>query len=159
MTDRPDGEHTPPEPHRDAGDDQQGRGEGYPTQGYPTQGYPTQGYPTQGYPTQGYPTQGYPTQGSGYRPPDHPRSTTSLVLGILAVVLCQVLGPVAWWMGKKTLDEIDASNGMVGGRGAAQAGYVLGIVGTVLLGFLVVMVVIYAVFLVAVIGGGLATSG
>jgi len=90
--------------------------------------------------------------------PDHPKATTSLVLGILGVVLCQVLGPFAWSMGKKTLNEIDASQGRLGGRGAAQAGYILGIVGTVLLALSVLFLVIYVLFMIAVIGGGMATS-
>ncbi len=81
----------------------------------------------------GLPTGGYPP----YRP-DHPRATLSLVLGLVALVACSVLGPFAWVTGKRTLDEIDASGGAWGGRGAAQAGYVLGIVATVLLGLAVV---------------------
>lgn len=110
----------------------------------------------------------YPPHPGGYPPPypqapiqyapDHPRATTSLVLGILGVVLCQVLGPFAWVVGKRTLDEIDASQGQVGGRGAAQAGYVLGIVGTVMLGLALVVLLLYVIFAIAVIGGGIATS-
>ncbi len=65
--------------------------------------------------------------------PDHPRATTALVLGILALVLCGLLGPFAWSIGRSTMHEIDASGGRWGGRGQAQAGYVLGIVATVLL--------------------------
>jgi hypothetical protein len=103
------------------------------------------------YPPPGY---GAPVQYA----PDHPKATTSLVLGILGVVLCQILGPFAWSMGKKTLNEIDASQGRLGGRGAAQAGYVLGIVGTVLLGLSVLLIIGYVILMVAVIGGGMATS-
>ena len=36
-------------------------------------------------------------------------------------------------MGKRALREIDASNGGLGGRGVAQGGRILGIIGTVLL--------------------------
>lgn len=107
---------------------------------------------------QPYSPYGYPAQAPIQYAPEHPRATTSLVLGILGVVLCQILAPFAWSIGKKTLDEIDASQGRLGGRGAAQAGYVLGIVGTVLLALGVVAIVIYVIFLVAVIGGGIATS-
>jgi hypothetical protein len=59
------------------------------------------------------------------------------VLGILGLVACSVLGPFAWALGKRTMDEIDASGGAWGGRSAAQAGYVLGVVATVLLGLAV----------------------
>jgi Domain of unknown function (DUF4190) len=111
--------------------------------------------PGPAYPT---PPPGYPTQGQVQYAPDHPKATTSLVLGILGVVLCQVLAPFAWSMGRKTLNEIDASQGRVGGRGAAQAGYILGIVGTVLLALSVIFIVIYGIFMIAVIGGGIASS-
>jgi hypothetical protein len=66
-------------------------------------------------------------------PQDHPSATTALVLGILGVVLCQVLSPFAWVIGGRAVREIDASQGALGGRGSANAGRVLGIVGTVLL--------------------------
>ena len=66
--------------------------------------------------------------------PDHPKATTSLVLGILGIVICGIIAPFAWRMGKRTVDEIDASQGQLGGRGPAQAGYILGLIGTILLG-------------------------
>ena len=77
----------------------------------------------------------YPQQPGGYQPmpEDHPRATTALVLGILGVVICNVLGPFAWKIGKNATTDIDASGGRLGGRGQAQAGYILGIIGTVLL--------------------------
>jgi hypothetical protein len=99
----------------------------------------------------------YP-QGPVRYAPDHPRATTSLVLGILGVVLCQVVAPFAWAIGKKTLTEIDASQGRVGGRGAAQAGYVLGIVGTALLALSVLALAAYLVFMVALVGGTVVTT-
>ncbi len=105
-----------------------------------------------------YPPPNYPGQAPIQYAPDHPRATTSLVLGILGVVVCQVLAPFAWVMGKRTLDEIDASQGQLGGRGAAQAGFILGIVGSVLLGLSLVFVAIYVIFAIAVIGGGIATN-
>jgi hypothetical protein len=109
----------------------------------------------QPYPQQPYPPAGYPMPYA----PEHPKATTSLVLGVLSIVLCQVLGPVAWWMGKRTLDEIDASGGRYGGRGAAQAGYVMGVVGTVLLSLALIFVLIYAVFFIALIGGVMTRAG
>ena len=77
---------------------------------------------------------------------DHPKATTALILGILGIVVCGFLAPFAWRIGKRTVDEIDASQGQLGGRGSAQAGYILGLIGTVLLGlgllFLVGIVVV-----------------
>ena len=109
--------------------------------------------PTQPYGQQpGYgppPAYGQPPYGGapGYggqpgHPPDHPKATTALVLGILGIVICGVLAPFAWRIGKRTVDEIDASNGQLGGRGAAQAGYVLGLIGTILLVLGLVLVVV-----------------
>ena len=93
----------------------------------------------------------------GYAPPppmqyaqDHPRATLSLILGILSVLLCQLISPFAWVIGKRTVNEIDASRGQLSGRGLAQAGYILGIVGTVLLALGVISLIVLLVFLVAV---------
>jgi len=83
-------------------------------------------------------------------PPDHPQATTALVLGIVGVVVCQVLAPFAFVMGRKAVREIDASGGTLGGRGNAQAGYVLGIVGMVMLGLgLLILLVNVVVFVLA----------
>jgi hypothetical protein len=70
------------------------------------------------------------------------------VLGILGILLCQVLAPFAWVIGRRTVEEIDASGGRLGGRGAAQAGYVLGVIGTVILGLAVAFGLIMVVFAV-----------
>jgi hypothetical protein len=69
---------------------------------------------------------------------------TALVLGILGLVLCGPFTAIpAIIVGRNTIREIDASQGRLDGRGMAQAGFVLGIVGTVLaaLGLLLVLVV------------------
>ena len=100
----------------------------------------------------GAPAYGYPPA-YGYAAPEHPKASTSLVLGILGVVLCQVVAPFAWVIGKRTVGEIDASGGRWGGRGQAQAGYVLGIVGSVLLGLYLTFALLYVVFVgVALVG-------
>jgi Domain of unknown function (DUF4190) len=81
--------------------------------------------------------------GGGYAPPpqgqygyvrqDHPRATTALVLGIVGLVLCGLAAPFAWRIGKNAVDEIDRSQGTLGGRGQAYAGQILGLIGTILL--------------------------
>ena len=98
-----------------------------------------------------------PPPGYGYAVPDHPKAQTSLVLGILGLVLCQVIAPFAWSTGKKTVNEIDASGGRLGGRSQAQTGYVLGIVGSVILIAGAGLMVVYLVFIVLVFG--VAASG
>ena len=162
----PPGEGTPPERPDEPSPGQQQPGGQQPGASRPEEhppGYWEQQAQQQGQPP--YPQEPYqqPWQQPGYSqagystqyPPDHPKATTSLVLGILGVVLCQVVAPFAWVMGKRTLDEIDASQGTVGGRGAAQAGYILGIVGTVLLGLGLIFAVIWIIFAIAIVGGGM----
>ena len=100
-----------------------------PPAGYP--GYPG-GYPAGGYPGAGYPGPGYP-MGPGYPPPpNHPQATTAMVLGIIGLACCGIASPFALFIGRKSMQEIDASGGQYGGRGQAQAGFIMGIIGTVL---------------------------
>lgn len=66
-------------------------------------------------------------------PPDHPRSTLALILGILAIVLCPLVGPFSWVIGRRAVREIDASGGMLGGRAQAMVGYIIGMVVTILM--------------------------
>lgn len=106
---------------------------GQPSYGQPQFGQPQYGQ-SQGYGPPGYgQAPGYGPPGMGYRTQDHPQGTTVLVLGILGLVLCQILGPIAWIMGNRAIREIDASPGMYGNRGAVQAGRVCGIIATVIM--------------------------
>jgi len=84
---------------------------------------------------------GQPAYQGGPTTPNHPQATTILVLGILSIVCCSFLGPVAWVMGSKAIKQIDASGGQYGGRDQVKVGKILGIIGTVLLvlGVLVVL--------------------
>jgi hypothetical protein len=61
------------------------------------------------------------------------QATTVLVLGILSLVVCQILGPIAWVMGNNELAGIDAGRRPPQNRGTAQAGRILGIISTVLM--------------------------
>jgi uncharacterized membrane protein YjgN (DUF898 family) len=69
-----------------------------------------------------------------------------LVLGILGLVLCQVLSPFAWNMGNRVVAEIDASGGMMGGRDAANAGRICGMIGTALLALSLILIAGLVVF-------------
>lgn len=60
-----------------------------------------------------------------------------LVLGILGIVICGVLGPFAWVMGNRELQAIDSGLRSPENRSTANAGRILGIIGTVLLGIAV----------------------
>jgi hypothetical protein len=81
------------------------------------------------------------------------RSTTVLVLGILGLVLCQIFGVVAWVMGNKVRDEAVAMGRPEPGNN--KAGRICGIIGTCLIGLVIVGFVLLAVL--AAISGG--TSG
>lgn len=104
---------------------------------------------TPGYPQQGYPQPNYGTQQK------QSQATTALVLGILGLLCCGFLAPVAWIMGQKSVREIDASGGALGGRGEAKAGQVLGIIGTVIIVLALIWVVISVVI---AISAGTTTS-
>ncbi|MGW5313059.1 DUF4190 domain-containing protein [Nocardia thailandica] len=62
---------------------------------------------------------------------EHPNANLILTFGILSLC-CGVFGPVAWVMGKKALNEIDNSYGAYSGRTQVFIGYVIGIIGTIL---------------------------
>lgn len=61
------------------------------------------------------------------------QATTALVLGILGIVCCGLLAPIAWYMGSKEMKAIAAGQASKAGEGLAKAGMILGIIGTVLL--------------------------
>ncbi|HKB02471.1 MAG TPA: DUF4190 domain-containing protein [Gemmataceae bacterium] len=70
------------------------------------------------------------------------RGAIILVLGILSIVVCGVTGIFAWVMGKRDLDLI--SRGLMDrdGEGLTKAGYILGIIGTIL--FIIQLLVVVA---------------
>lgn len=65
--------------------------------------------------------------------PEQSQATTALVLGILSIVVCQLLGPFAWQIATKELQAIDEGRRPPENRSNANAGKILGIIGTVLL--------------------------
>lgn len=137
-----------------------------PTQAYPTQ--PTYGQqpvygqvPAYGQQPYGQQPYGQPVYGTGYPQvaPMHGSATTALVLGIISLagglVLCGVpffAAPFAWFIGRKALKEIEASQGRLRGQGEAKAGMVMGIIGTVLL------ILGILVFAIAIIGIAVESS-
>jgi hypothetical protein len=104
----------------------------------PPPGHGTPGYGGPGYPP-AYPPTGYYPGPSPYRLPDHPEATKALVLGIVSLLggftcyLPILVGPWAWVVGRRVVKQIDAQPGRYDGRGQALAGYVMGVVATVLL--------------------------
>jgi len=103
--------------------------------GPPSNGDDSRPGPPPGYPAYGYGYPGYPM----YPVVDHPKATTAMVLGLVGIIggltcyLPLALGPFAWAIGRRAVREIDAEPYRFGARGQAMAGYVLGIICTVLL--------------------------
>ena len=73
--------------------------------------------------------------------PEQGQATTALVLGILSIVLCQILGPVAWKLGSDEIRGITEGRRPPEGLGLAQAGRICGIVGSCLLGLAILFLV------------------
>ena len=88
-----------------------------------------------------------PTNGSAgplHRPRSpvrqHPEGTTILVLGILSIVICPLIGPLAWSMGNKAMAQVRFSGYQFSNAGFIKAGRILGAVATLLMVFYVVLV-------------------
>jgi uncharacterized membrane protein YjgN (DUF898 family) len=85
--------------------------------------------------------------GAGY--PEQSQATVALVLGILGLVVCGVLAPFAWSMGQKEVNAIDNGLRPPENRSTANAGRILGIIGTVLLGIALLFLVLVAFLAIA----------
>lgn len=103
--------------------------------------------PTAPVPPGGYYAQPY----GGYAPPppSDGAGIAAFIIGIVGLAFAcaygfgLILSPVALFIGRSSMKRIDASQGQLGGRGFAQAGFIMGIVGTVLLVLLVVAVAVF----------------
>ena len=74
--------------------------------------------------------------------PEASQATTILVLGILGLIICGVLAPIAWVMGNNELEAIQAGRRPPENRGTANAGRILGIIWTVLLAISVIVIIL-----------------
>jgi hypothetical protein len=93
--------------------------------------------------------------GYAMAPPNDSQATLALVLGILSVVCCAILGPVAIFIGNASRQRIQASGATIGGGGMATAGFVLGIIGTVFL----ILGIIYVIFAIIIGAGAIRSNG
>ncbi|MEE9177398.1 MAG: hypothetical protein V3U46_03115 [Acidimicrobiia bacterium] len=87
----------------------------------------------------------FPTDPNQY--PEQSQATTILVMGILGLIICGILAPFAWVMGNKELTAIDSGLRSPENRSTANAGRILGIIGTVLLGIGLVVGIIFFLFI------------
>lgn len=133
---------------------------GQPQQPYGQQ--PAHGYPPPG--AGGYGQQGFPAQGYGAPPiPKHPQAQTAMVLGIIALagsfacVVPILLSPFAWYLGAKAKREIAADPQRWGGQSDAQAGFIMGIIGSVLLVLGTLALIALGLFILLVADGTSST--
>ncbi len=77
--------------------------------------------------------------------PEDSQATLSLVLGILGLVLCGILAPIAWAIGNTEVKAIDDGRRNPSNRGMAQAGKILGIIGTIFLALGIAFILFFVV--------------
>ena len=112
-------------------------------------GQPQPGHYQPQQPPYAQPNHGY----GGYAPPppQDGQALAAMIVGIVSLVLACGYGigllgsPVALFLGRASMKRIDASHGQLSGRGMAQAGFILGIIGTVLLVLTLILVVVLIV--------------
>jgi hypothetical protein len=105
-----------------------------PPPGQPPVGYP----PAPGYQQAAY--QPYATAPVATNPFDS-RATTVLIMGILGLVLCQLLAPVAWIMGNSLKNDAERAGFPEPGTG--KAGRICGIIGTVLILLTIAFIIVF----------------
>jgi uncharacterized membrane protein YjgN (DUF898 family) len=83
---------------------------------------------------------------------DHSQATVIFVLGLLGIVACQICGPIAFVMGNK----YRAACAMEGvePEGLATAGWIMGIISSILFCLTLALVALYIVFIVVIIAAG-----
>ncbi len=85
---------------------------------------------------------------------DHPQTTMVFVLGLLSVLGVSITGPFAWYMGSKARREIQQNPGQYKENGMLTGGWVMGIIGTVFLGFWI----LYFIFWMIIMFVAIATT-
>jgi len=86
------------------------------------------------------------------------RGVLILVLGIIGLVACQILGPIAWLMGNADLKEMKAGRMDPEGESMTNIGRILGIVATVLLVVSFCVTIAWIVLLGGLVAGGAAAQ-
>jgi hypothetical protein len=88
---------------------------------------------------------GYPVGGYAPAPGASGRAITALILGVASFCCCNLLGPVAWFLGMAERKAIREGQSPAAGDGFALGGMILGIIGTILLVLGMIAVVIWLV--------------
>ena len=85
---------------------------------------------------------GQQPQYGGQPAPTHGSATTALVLGILSLVVCAPLGIPAYIIGRRAEREVRESGGRLSGEGLAKAGWILGLIGMILMALGIVVLIL-----------------
>jgi hypothetical protein len=81
-------------------------------------------------------------------------AVTALVLGVAGFFCCNLVGPVAWYMGHQERKAIRAGLSSPAGDGMALAGMILGIIDTILLVVSVLFIVLWILVSVGMLAFG-----
>jgi len=84
------------------------------------------------------------------------KSVAALVLGLLGLLMCQILSPVAWYLGWSELRDIRAGLTPATGQDYATIGMVLGIVGTAIIALFVLLGMAALMIVLIVLGAAAA---
>ena len=76
--------------------------------------------------------------------PEPANATTIFVLGLLGLITCQILGIIAYFMGKTYKQQV--AHGLVRSNGMADAGYIMGLISVILLVVTIVVMLIMFLF-------------
>ncbi len=83
---------------------------------------------------------------------EHPNAVASLVLGIAGLFVLPILAPVAWFVAGRGRREMRQYPGRWAPSGSLTAGFVLGVIGTLLWGALTALLVLFVVLASASFG-------
>jgi len=104
-------------------------------QGPPQPPHWQQGPPQQqAWPSQQPNPQQPPWAAPTYNYPEESQAVTAIIVAIIGIMFCQILSPVGWYLGKKEMNAIDGGRRDPKNRTEAKVAYVLGIIGTVIIG-------------------------
>jgi hypothetical protein len=71
------------------------------------------------------------------------QAITALVLGILSLLCCPFVGPIAWWLGNQERKAIREGRAPAAGDTLALVAVILGILGTIYLAFFVLWILFF----------------
>jgi hypothetical protein len=71
------------------------------------------------------------------------RAITALILGIVRIICCPLVAPIAWYLGAQEGKAVASGAAPAAGEGLAKAGMILGIIGTVFLALWVIYIFVF----------------